>query len=165
MKIDKTDLDLDLIHLEEAGSLAVSENQATQQLSDQVSAMSLTNQTASPCPKHSPGKATTLNSASSPGKTTVTLNESFPKADLDLASSTDSCSESESETDSDDSDSEVSDNTLEKVNESRGSECATDESLVQECKGKEDVSGAKEEENVEPKLSAATKCDSSTLNF
>ena len=94
VKLEKSDVDLDLELLEEAASLAIKEQQSP----NQVAAQNPSSPHETPCTKCSP------TTKSTPQRNN--LDESFPKADLDLASSTDSCSsssedsESDSETDS-----------------------------------------------------------------
>lgn len=145
MKVAKSDIDLHLEFLEQAGSLAMAEHQAASQITQQVSALSLTPTEVTnqmPCKKCSPHR----NSLDEKRN----LDESFPKADLDLASSTDSCSESESESESENEQNASKLSTI----------CETDEANTEENRSKGD---SKRESSTNSNKKGET--DATTLNF
>ena len=146
--------------LEQAASLVVEEQQSANHVAPNISPPCTEKQ----CEKCSPHSTTTARS---------NLDESFPNANLDLASSTDSCSsdsdsdsDSDSETDSDDDEEEDKEDetnigNLSVISEETSINTSTDQSKSPE-QGDEDVTAVTEQLE---KLKVEKKTDSDTLNF
>ena len=161
VNLKKSDVNLNLDVLEQAGEMAIAEQQTSNERTDTSPLAAASAASITPtCRKCSPVGASPLR---------PTLDQSFPCADLDLASSTDSCSSSEesdkesgsgSERDDDEVESMTKDvknlSVIAETDEASSSGSAQDKSLTNVDTLAADVQG---------KLSLDKNKDSSTLNF